>query len=795
MGITTTIDITHEHALLSLVHQNEGGGGWLIDRKGWDASSGVPICEWEGVTCGGDEDGPRTITDLNLANVGLTGTIPPELGLLEDLEHLTLSGNMLRGSIPQEIADLKKLVTLDLTGCFLTGTLPQSFGSSSLVSLQLANNAISGRFFREGDSPHLQSIQEIRMENNLLTGTLHGPTLSRMTGLVSLSLSDNDLSGLIPGEEIGSLSALRYLYLDTNSLVGPLPSQLATQEQGASILELWVQDNALSGTVPASYARFDWMHSFYIDGNKLTGEVPHDLCGPEINADFFANAPTEAERNYCDSIACPVGSVAFEGLYPCSLCPGGEAARLKNKYLGQTGSCSDYSERDVLRIFHEATTKGGSWSGMDDWGDKSKPVCEMTGITCDAQGRVTSISLRNRGLEGHIPDEIGSLIFLESMDVSDNRLMGYLPSDLRWTSITRLDVSGNSIRGLIPPLLCMMDDLNGNGRDGAFYCDRIACPPGTYNSMGYHAVGDGLECRPCYDETPFIGQKACGTTHKPFDWKDEFQSVKHASEDIGISAKVGLGIGISVLLIAVILYCMVRRNKNHWRKKYELWATNGCEAMIAPSRYCDEEKTYENNDGDKKGEVDDNNDKYLISHQSRYKDVGERDFAISKVDNADAADNHDERDPGVNNMTDYDDYDDDDDNMSRLTARSARSATELISHHQGISLKKSEKITRAVVARVPVGDIGRRAWDAASTINVRARRLSSTASLRRTFVDGGAAASPGKLWSNASGEADINDADLDITDSVSSRGGGMSTTMRRSKVYESSDLLDVPMVT
>ena len=125
------------------------------------------------------------------------------------------------------------------------------------------------------------------------------------------------------------MSALRYLYLDTNSLVGPLPSQLATQEQGASILELWVQDNALSGTVPASYARFDWMHSFYIDGNKLTGEVPHDLCGPEINADFFANAPTEAERNYCDSIACPVGSVAFEGLYPCSLCPGGEAARLK----------------------------------------------------------------------------------------------------------------------------------------------------------------------------------------------------------------------------------------------------------------------------------------------------------------------------------------------------------------------------------------------------------------------------------------------------------------------------------
>ena len=102
--------------------------------------------------------------------------------------------------IPDEAwgpGNLKKLVTLDLTGCFLTGTLPQSFGSSSLVSLLLASNAISGRFSCEGDSPHLQSIQEIRMENNLLTGTLHGPTLSRMTELVSLSLSYNDLSGLM----------------------------------------------------------------------------------------------------------------------------------------------------------------------------------------------------------------------------------------------------------------------------------------------------------------------------------------------------------------------------------------------------------------------------------------------------------------------------------------------------------------------------------------------------------------------------------------------------------------------
>jgi hypothetical protein len=83
------------------------------------------------------------------------GTIPSKLGLLRDLEILFLSGNMLRGAITREWADLKKLVTLDLTGCFLTRTLPQTFGLTYLISLHLTDNAISGRFFHDGDSPHL----------------------------------------------------------------------------------------------------------------------------------------------------------------------------------------------------------------------------------------------------------------------------------------------------------------------------------------------------------------------------------------------------------------------------------------------------------------------------------------------------------------------------------------------------------------------------------------------------------------------------------------------------------------
>ena len=404
-----------------------------------------------------DGNSPTVVAELSLPSSGLSGTIPTELGLLTDLEHLSLRNNMLQGPIPQEIANLKKLITLDLAECFLTGALPQRFESTQLQTLLLANNAISGKFFQTDTSPHLSSLKELRMENNLLTGTLHGSSMKTMSHLETLSLSQNDLSGLIPGEELGSLPGLNYLYLDGNHFVGLLPSTLA-QVGKSQILELWLQDNALSGTVPASYVRFDRMHDFFIDGNKLTGALPPDLCGPEINSDFFSNVPPEAERNYCDSIACPAGSVALEGVYPCERCPGGEAARLKNRYLGQTGKCSDFSQRDILKLFHESTTKAGPWSGENDWDEDGKPVCDMTGITCDAHGNIVEIMLKNRRLEGHIPDEIGFLSFLESLDVSDNELMGFIPSDLQWTSLTRLDISGNKIHGIIPPLLCMKEE-------------------------------------------------------------------------------------------------------------------------------------------------------------------------------------------------------------------------------------------------------------------------------------------------------------------------------------------------
>ena len=47
-----------------------------------------------------------------------------------------------------------------------------------------------------------------------------------------------------------------------------------------------------------------------------------------------------------------------------------------------------------------------------------------------------------------MPEVIGFLRFLEHLDLSVNELTGHLPSDLRWTPLETLKISGNKLKGI-----------------------------------------------------------------------------------------------------------------------------------------------------------------------------------------------------------------------------------------------------------------------------------------------------------------------------------------------------------
>ena len=100
-------------------------------------SADTPITEWEGVAVGGV---PQRVTGLRLNNRPLSGTIPPELGSLSNLQYLWLSSNQLTGEIPAELGGLSNLRRLDLSGNELSGEIPAEASPTSESWTSLATS-------------------------------------------------------------------------------------------------------------------------------------------------------------------------------------------------------------------------------------------------------------------------------------------------------------------------------------------------------------------------------------------------------------------------------------------------------------------------------------------------------------------------------------------------------------------------------------------------------------------------------------------------------------------------------
>jgi len=537
---------------------------------------------WDGIIC---DPVNNKVTSIRIQSADLYATIPSELGKLTSLETLVLRENLLYGSIPTEVASLPNLQTFDVAENDLRGALP-SFTSSSLSTVDVSRNKLSGTLPTDIGENHALSLTVFDAMDNQISGTIPS-SFSKMKNLGTLSLSSNRITGLIP-PSLGSIPTLMYLYLDNNAnLVGPIPPSLARphsgQMDGSILSEIWLQENNLSGTLPAAMADLKKLVDFFVDGNKFTGKVPEDLCNEQLNSDFFENIPAGADRNLCDSVACPVNEVAFEGVYPCTKCD----SLHYNPYLGRTGECIALNQRLILDTFYASTSKLGPWGGAGNWGDDEAFLCDFVGITCDGNNNVVEINLRARGLSGTIPEELGFLKYLEVLDVSGNDLTGFLPSDLRWAPLRRLDISGNRIKSIVPPMLCLMQGVNGNGLNGDYNCERIACPAGTFGPLGRKGSAAGEHCLPCADEDAlYLGRKQCTTIGLRVD-----TSRQHGG--LGVSGLTGTIVALVAVAIAGTFFIILRAHRKKYARRSALPQNEDGDEIL----FSESEKTVYNRTG------------------------------------------------------------------------------------------------------------------------------------------------------------------------------------------------------
>ena len=106
-------------------------------------------------------------------------------------------------------------------------------------------------------------------------------------------------------------------------------------------------------------------------------------------------------------------------------------------------------DRAVLVALYEATD-GPNWKNKKNW-LSDRPLGEWHGVTTDANGRMTGLSLSNNNLRGPIPVELAQLSNLQSLSLINNQLTGTIPKELaQLTKLTDLDLGPNLLTGTIP---------------------------------------------------------------------------------------------------------------------------------------------------------------------------------------------------------------------------------------------------------------------------------------------------------------------------------------------------------
>jgi len=460
-------DLETDMPMLSLLYKKTAGRYWK-NQQNW-TKAGVPHCYWEGVTCSETPDGP--VTELNLFNFGLVGTIPDSIFKLTKLKLLSLSRNAIDMSF-SKLDDAESLVTLKISDTSIRSLDDLDKAGELVTEIHLAGNDLTGTFPFSVTS--LQHVKQLFLNNNMFTGTIP-ETIQNMRSIEQLYLAGNQFTGPLPAR-LGKLSSLTHLDIELNKLTGNLPTQLNALKQLTSVLlkgqrgestlggpllafdqtyqleKLDLSDNKFTGSIPNTF--LDDLNGdrakVYIDlsHNEITGTLPGSLAKfanmfidlsenriVEIdsslctnNDDWMDGIVGTLSTNECDAILCPAGTALPEGRQtdlnkPCELC---EDILVDAPFFGATecASHSNTAEETLLKEFYRRTN-GEQWVKQRNW-NSDKSVCTWYGVICGDSG-VTQIQLESNGLDvGTEGDDLSSLLWdlrgLERLNLKGNNI-------------------------------------------------------------------------------------------------------------------------------------------------------------------------------------------------------------------------------------------------------------------------------------------------------------------------------------------------------------------------------------
>lgn len=292
-------------------------------------------------------------------------------------------------------------------------------------------------------------------------------TNNRVTGLY---LVNNQLNGTLPAS-LGNLTELSDLYLSSNNLSGTIPNSIGNL---SALAFLYLSHNKLEGNIPATIGNATALRELYLQHNKLTGEIPVSL-----KSLYLVREVVLAYNQLTGDIP-KVGGILVQRL------------ELNDNQLSGSIPATLQNIRDlkILKLNNNQLT-GEIPLGLISTACYSVDLSSnrLTGsIPSDIgnNGTLAHVNLSNNELTGQIPSTISNMTGLQSLELDSNHLSGDIPSSFsRLDRLYRLNLMNNQLSGSIPNDLCSLPDLEFLGlSNNQFTFDGMECVGSKqHNSM------------------------------------------------------------------------------------------------------------------------------------------------------------------------------------------------------------------------------------------------------------------------------------------------------------------------